>query len=112
MPGFDRTAFIHHFLRQMERDMGLPLAWMAANHYDTAHPHTHVLVRGVSQGEDLYMKPGYFKHGLREQASRVLTAFVGPVREQEQTRQPRAVSAVPAEPGPGTATAQRCHPGE
>ena len=85
--GLDRTAFIHHFLRQMARDMGLPLAWMAANHYDTAHPHTHILVRGVSQGEDLYMKPGYFKHGLREQASRLLTAFVGPVREQEQTRQ-------------------------
>jgi hypothetical protein len=86
-PQFDRTVFIAHFLRQMERDMGLPLAWMAANHYDTAHPHTHILVRGVSQGEDLYMKPGYFKHGLREQASRLLTAFVGPVREQEQTRQ-------------------------
>jgi len=85
--GLDRTAFIHHFLRQMARDMGLPLEWMAANHYDTAHPHTHILVRGVSQGENLYMKPGYFKHGLREQASRLLTAFVGPVREQEQTRQ-------------------------
>ncbi len=86
-PQFDRTVFIAHVMRQMERDLGLPLQWMAANHYDTAHPHTHIVMRGVSQGEDFYMKPGYFKHGLREQASRLLTAFVGPVREQEQTLQ-------------------------
>jgi len=84
-PRFDRTVFIEQFMRQMARDLGLPLQWMAANHYDTAHPHTHILVRGVSQGEDVYMKPGYFKHGLREQASRLLTAFVGPVRERDQT---------------------------
>jgi len=86
-PHFDRTVFMAQFMRQMERDMGVPLAWMAANHYDTAHPHTHILLRGMAEGKELYMKPGYFRHGLREQASRLLTAFVGPVREQEQTRQ-------------------------
>jgi hypothetical protein len=58
---------------------------MAANHYDTQHPHTHIVVRGVSEGEDLYMKPSYYMHGLREQASRLLTLMVGPVREREQT---------------------------
>lgn len=85
--GLDRTAFIRYFIRQVERDMGVPLEWMAANHYDTAHPHTHIVLRARSQGEDLYMKPGYFRYGLRAQASRLLTAFVGPVRAQEQTRQ-------------------------
>jgi hypothetical protein len=84
-PHFDRTAFIEGYMRQVERDLGTPLEWMAADHYDTPHPHTHVVVRGVSQGEDLYMKPGYFMYGLREQASRLLTAWVGPVREQQQT---------------------------
>src|SRR5215510_4793513 len=81
----DRTAFITHFMRQMERDVHLRLEWLAANHYDRPHPHTHILVRGVVDGEEWYMKPGYFKQGLREQASRLLTAFVGPVREREQT---------------------------
>jgi hypothetical protein len=84
-PQFDRTRFIEQFMRQMERDIGLPLQWMAANHYDTAHPHTHILMRGVSHGEAIYMKPGYFQHGLRAQASRLLTAFVGPMRARDQT---------------------------
>jgi len=83
--GLDRTLFIESFMRQMQRDLGTPLEWMAANHYDTAHPHTHILVRGVAAGKDLYMKPGYFRHGLREQASRLLTAFVGPVQGRDQT---------------------------
>ena len=38
-------------MRQVERDLGTSLAWMAANHYDTKHPHTHIVVRGVSEGE-------------------------------------------------------------
>jgi hypothetical protein len=81
----DRTAFINQYMRQVERDLDTPLDWMAADHYDTAHPHTHIVVRGVSAGEDLYMKPTYYFHGLREQASRLLTRMAGPVREREQT---------------------------
>ena len=84
-PHFDRTVFIEYYMRQVERDLGTPLAWLAANHYDRPHPHTHIVVRGVSGGEDLYMKPSYYLHGLREQASRLLTLMVGPVREREQT---------------------------
>jgi hypothetical protein len=84
-PHFDRTAFIEQYMRQVERDLGTSLEWMAANHYDTKHPHTHIVVRGVSEGEALYMKPSYYMHGLREQASRLLTLMVGPVREREQT---------------------------
>jgi hypothetical protein len=84
-PHFDRTAFIQQYMRQVERDLGTSLEWMAANHYDTKHPHTHIVVRGVSEGEALYMKPSYYLHGLREQASRLLTLMVGPVREREQT---------------------------
>ena len=85
LPHFDRTAFIAQYMRQVERDLGTSLEWMAANHYDTQHPHTHIVVRGVSEGEDLYMKPSYYMHGLREQASRLLTLMVGSVREREQT---------------------------
>jgi hypothetical protein len=86
LPHFDRTAFIAQYMRQVERDLGTSLEWMAADHYDTEHPHTHIVVRGVSaEGEDLYMKPSYYLHGLREQASRLLTLFAGPVREREQT---------------------------
>src|SRR5215831_1074522 len=35
LPHFDRTAFITQYMRQVERDLGTRLEWMAANHYDT-----------------------------------------------------------------------------
>jgi hypothetical protein len=86
LPHFNRTAFIEQYMRQVERDLGTALEWLAADHYDTGHPHTHIVVRGVSAtGEELYMKPSYYLHGLREQASRLLTLVAGPVREREQT---------------------------
>jgi len=37
--GLDRTAF-STLPAADGRDMGLPLAWMAANHYDNSAPHT------------------------------------------------------------------------
>ena len=96
-PHFDRTAFIAQYMRQVERDLGVPLAWMAANHYDTMHPHTHLVIRGGANGEELYMKRGYFTRGLQAQASRLLTAFVGPVREREQTLEQQQFRAYQAQ---------------
>ena len=31
----------------VERDLGRKLEWAAVNHYDTGHPHAHLVVRGV-----------------------------------------------------------------
>jgi hypothetical protein len=87
--GVDRQKFIEGYMRQVEEDLGGPLEWLAANHYDTAHPHTHIVVRGVIEDEDLYMKKGYLKHGLRERASEMLTKLIGRTRDQvrEQVRE-------------------------
>jgi hypothetical protein len=87
--GVDRQKFIEGYMRQVEVDLGGPLEWLAANHYDTAHPHTHIVIRGVIEGEDLYMKKGYLKHGLRERASEMLTKLIGRTRDQarEQVRE-------------------------
>jgi hypothetical protein len=73
-----RMQFIGHYMGQVERDLGCPLDWLAVNHYDTEHPHTHVLLRGESQGEELYMKKHYFTEGLRRRAQQVLTRLIGP----------------------------------
>jgi type IV secretory pathway VirD2 relaxase len=32
-------------MRQMEADLGTKLDWVAVNHYNTGHPHVHVIVR-------------------------------------------------------------------
>jgi hypothetical protein len=88
--GEQRTQFIHLLMRQMERDLGRPLDWVAANHYDREHPHTHVVIRGVVQGEALYMAKHYVERGIRARAEQLLTHMLGRVQQQsvhEQQRQ-------------------------
>jgi type IV secretory pathway VirD2 relaxase len=33
-------------MRQMEEDLGTRLDWVAVDHFNTGHPHSHVVVRG------------------------------------------------------------------
>ena len=75
--GDQRTTFIEHLVRQMERDLGRPLEWVAANHYDRPHAHTHLVIRGVANGEALYMARSYFEHGIRDRADALLTRILG-----------------------------------
>jgi type IV secretory pathway VirD2 relaxase len=81
---FDLTRYTALFMAQVERDLGRPLDWVAANHCDTEHPHTHIVLRGRDRaGKDLYMERDYFQYGLRARASQLLTWFFGPVRQQQ-----------------------------
>jgi type IV secretory pathway VirD2 relaxase len=75
--GDQRTVFIEQLVRQMERDLGRPLEWVAANHYDRPHAHTHIVLRGVANGEALYMAKSYFEHGIRDRADALLTRILG-----------------------------------
>jgi hypothetical protein len=34
-------------MKQMEADLGTKLDWIAVDHHNTGHPHTHILVRGI-----------------------------------------------------------------
>jgi type IV secretory pathway VirD2 relaxase len=33
-------------MARMEEELGTKLDWVAADHRDTAHPHTHIILRG------------------------------------------------------------------
>jgi len=44
-PG-DLRDFARHVLRELERDKGLALHWVAVEHRNTAHPHVHVVLCG------------------------------------------------------------------
>jgi type IV secretory pathway VirD2 relaxase len=33
-------------VKQAERDLGTPLEWVAVTHFNTEHPHVHLVVRG------------------------------------------------------------------
>lgn len=77
-----RTQFVEALVRQMEQDVGRQLDWVAANHYDRPHPHTHLVVRGVANGETWYMSRHYFEQGIRHRAERLLTMMLGQVQQQ------------------------------
>lgn len=72
----------------MESDLGTKLDWIAVDHHNTGHPHTHILLRGVTDdGKRLDIAGDYIAHGVRERASEVVTLELGRQTEQEVTRQ-------------------------
>ena len=80
----DLKRFSCDLVRQMEKELGTKLDWVAANHYDTAQPHIHMVIRGKrDNGRDLVMPPDYITHGIRSQAQELVTMELGPINEFE-----------------------------
>lgn len=83
----DLTAHTRDLMRQVEADLGTRLDWVAVNHYNTGHPHAHVIIRGRDDlGENLVINGDYLANGIRERASELTTLELGRVSEIEQTR--------------------------
>lgn len=81
------TDFTRDLVSQMERDLGTKLDWLAANHYDTGQPHTHLIIRGRrDDGRDLVIPRDYISRGLRERAQELAELELGPVSEIEGRR--------------------------
>ena len=74
-------------MKQMEADLETKLDWVAVDHHNTGHPHTHILLRGVTgDGKTLNIAGDYIAHGIRERASEVVTLELGRQSEQEVAR--------------------------
>ena len=83
----DLTAYTRDLIHQVETDLGTKLDWVAVNHYNTGHPHVHVIIRGKDElGENLVINGDYLANGIREHASKLTTLELGPVTEIEQSR--------------------------
>ena len=83
----DLRAFTRDLMAQAEHDLGTRLDWVAADHWNTVHPHVHILVRGKdASGEDLVISRDYIREGLRGRAGRLVTLELGPRTELEQQR--------------------------
>ncbi len=81
------TGFTRDLMNQIEADLGTRLDWVAVNHFNTGHPHVHVIVNGRDElGEDLVINGDYIAHGIRERATELATLELGPVTEIEQQR--------------------------
>jgi type IV secretory pathway VirD2 relaxase len=81
----DLKPFIRDLLAQMERDLDTKLDWVAVDHFNTGHPHTHVVIRGKDdQGKDLVMARDYIAHGVRARAQSLVTLELGPETQLER----------------------------
>jgi type IV secretory pathway VirD2 relaxase len=84
----DPRQTIRDLMRQMEIDLETRLDWIAVDHHNTGHPHSHILVRGVTDdGKMLNIAGDYISHGIRERASEIVTLELGRQTEQEVSRQ-------------------------
>ncbi|MDH2091428.1 type VI secretion protein [Ochrobactrum sp. 30A/1000/2015] len=75
----DLRSFTRDLVGQMEKDLGTKLDWVAADHWNTEHPHVHLIVRGVrDDGQDLVISRDYIKEGMRDRARELITQELGP----------------------------------
>lgn len=74
----DLRSFARDLMVDMERDLGTKLDWIGVDHWNTEHPHVHILVRGVADdGENLVISRDYIRQGMRDRASDILTQTLG-----------------------------------
>jgi type IV secretory pathway VirD2 relaxase len=79
--------YTRQVVAKMESDMGMKLEWVAIDHYNTAHPHVHLIVRGVDEkGRMYWMDDDYVKTGIRQRAKEIATRHLGLRTEQDLTR--------------------------
>jgi type IV secretory pathway VirD2 relaxase len=82
----DLKPFIRDLMRHMEQDFGTKLDWVAVDHFNTGHPHSHVVIRGRDEsGKDLVIARDYIGHGMRARAQALVTLELGPETELERT---------------------------
>lgn len=83
----DLKPIIRRLMAQAEKDLGTKLDWVAVDHFNTGHPHSHILVRGKDdQGQDLIIAREYITKGLRQRAVDLVNLDLGPRTDLEITR--------------------------
>lgn len=74
----DMKEYTREFMERVQRDLGVNVDWVAVNHFNTEHPHAHIIMRGLDEnGKEIIIKPEYLQHGMREQAQSVATSKLG-----------------------------------
>jgi hypothetical protein len=88
-------TLVKSFVKRLELQSGHRLYWQAAEHYNTAHPHAHIIINGTDRdGKDVYIEPDLIKKYMRESARDICTAMIGSRTKTEmkadKERQPYA----------------------
>ena len=83
----DLPAYTREVMARAEVQLGSRLSWVAADHHDTGHSHTHIILRGRrANGQDLVIPKDVIRHGLRNIARDVATEWLG-ARTRDQARE-------------------------
>lgn len=87
----DLKSLTRRLMSRIEEDLGTTLDWVAVDHYNTGHPHTHIVVRGKDdRGADLVIAREYLTTGIRERAAELIDLDLGPRSHQDTQRTLRA----------------------
>ena len=74
----DLTRLTRDLMQEMAKDLGKDLEWVAVEHYNTEHPHVHIVVRGIRhEGDVLRMSRQYVQQGIRNIAEDLCTRQLG-----------------------------------
>ncbi|TWB77195.1 type IV secretory pathway VirD2 relaxase [Nitrospirillum amazonense] len=80
----DLKPLVRRLMAQMEEDLGTRLDWVAVDHHNTGHPHSHIIVRGKDdRGKDLVIAREYMAVGMRERAAEIVSLDLGPRTDLE-----------------------------
>lgn len=80
----DLKPLTRRLMAQVEEDLGTKLDWVAVDHFNTGHPHAHIIVRGKDDcGENLVIARDYISSGLRERAAELVSLDLGPRTDRE-----------------------------
>jgi type IV secretory pathway VirD2 relaxase len=80
----DLKSVTRRLMQQMEEDLGTKLDWVAVDHFNTGHPHTHIVLRGKDdRGHDLIIARDYMAEGMRERAAEIVSLDLGPRSDRD-----------------------------
>ena len=72
------------FIKTVEKMTGYQLYWFAAEHHDTLHQHSHVLINGKDKfGRDVHFEKAFFRSEFREILQNICTEMLGMRTDRE-----------------------------
>jgi len=72
--------YTREFMSRLQEHMGKELEWIAIDHYNTGHPHVHIVLRGK---DNLQISPDLIRNGMRNIAEEIATERLGYKSELE-----------------------------
>ncbi len=74
----DLSRLTRDLMRRMEKDLDTRLEWVAVPHFNTEHPHVHIVLRGIkADGAPVHLKRDYIRSGIRFIAEDLCTGQIG-----------------------------------